>query len=543
MSQVGSTSTTGLPGIRPAEICEYLDDHDAERLLPDGAFKLISTLDAERVNGPKRAESLGQILSLDLAVDDPERRKILLNAVPKPKIGELEDRIGLSIDGLDQVGDLAQPVRRALLGFFGALTTGDRSPPMAEAVVSVAPERGLFPHQKQAASEVERFLYHEDGRAMLHLPTGVGKTRTAMSIVASHLRTRSRGLVLWLAATRELLEQAAEEFESTWSAVGDRQVDCLRYWSHHNPPIDEVTDGIAICGLAKLHSYGKERARLWNLGDRTSMVVFDEAHQAVARTYQDIVETVVTRNPRTPLLGLSATPGRTWGNPEVDIAVAELFHENKVTLNFDGEDPIKRLTDDGYLAAVDFSLLNVEPGLRLSHTDLAEILRALDIPDSMAARFGEDEQRNLRIVQRLLELTDSHPRVLVFAASVENALLLASVCRGVGLKADAVTGKTDANERERIIRQFKRPGGSDRILMNFGVLTTGFDAPAASAALIARPTKSLVLYSQMVGRVIRGPKAGGTDRCEVVTVVDTTLPGFGDVAEAFMNWEDIWNTS
>ena len=214
-----------------------------------------------------------------------------------------------------------------------------------------------------------------------------------------------------------------------------------------------------------------------------------------------------------------------------------------MTLNFDGENPVKRLTDDGYLAAVDFSLLNVVPGLRLSPTDLAEISRALDIPDSMAARFGEDEQRNLRIVQRLLELTDSHPRVLVFAASVENALLLASVCRGVGLKADAVTGKTDANERERIIRRFKRPGGSDRILMNFGVLTTGFDAPAASAALIARPTKSLVLYSQMVGRVIRGPKAGGTDRCEVVTVVDTTLPGFGDVAEAFMNWEDIWNTA
>ena len=82
-----------------------------------------------------------------------------------------------------------------------------------------------------------------------------------------------------------------------------------------------------------------------------------------------------------------------------------------------------------------------------------------------------------------------------------------------------------------------------RILINFGVLTTGFDAPAASAALIARPTKSLVLYSQMVGRVIRGPLAGGTERCEVVTVVDTTLPGFGDIAEAFTNWEDVWNTT
>ena len=105
-----------------------------------------------------------------------------------------------------------------------------------------------------------------------------------------------------------------------------------------------------------------------------------------------------------------------------------------------------------------------------------------------------------------------------------------------------MTGTTDVSERMRAIQRFKRSDGRRRVLVNFGVLTTGFDAPAASAALIARPTKSLVLYSQMVGRVIRGPRAGGTKRCEIVTVVDTTLPGFGDVADAFMNWEDVWST-
>ena len=78
------------------------------------------------------------------------------------------------------------------------------------------------------------------------------------------------------------------------------------------------------------------------------------------------------------------------------------------------------------------------------------------------------------------------------------------------------------------------------ILVNYGVLTTGFDAPKASAVVIARPTRSLVLFSQMVGRAIRGPKAGGTEACEVVTVVDPSLPGFGDVAAAFLNWEDVW---
>ena len=78
-----------------------------------------------------------------------------------------------------------------------------------------------------------------------------------MSIVATHLRTYRSGLIVWLAATRELLEQAADEFESTWNAIGDRPVDCLRFWSSYNAPIDKATNGILIAGLAKMHSYGK----------------------------------------------------------------------------------------------------------------------------------------------------------------------------------------------------------------------------------------------------------------------------------------------
>ena len=523
------------------DIIECLNDQEVDCLLPDGAFKLISMIDVERTKGVNRSKCLSQIVSLELAVDDPDRREILLNAVPKVKVIELEDRVGVGLDSLKSAYVLEQSVRKEILGFFGMVTRNGQSSPATHAESSVIPDRGLFPHQKKAAREIERYLYQDEGRVMLHLPTGVGKTRTAMSIVASHLRRCSKGLVLWLASTRELLEQAVEEFIATWSAVGDREVSCLRYWSQYKPSIDDVTDGIAVCGLAKLHSYGKDRMKLWNLGDRTSMVVFDEAHQAVANTYHDIVSTVVTRKPRTPLLGLSATPGRTWSNPEVDKAVAELFYTNKVTLEFDDVNPVRHLTNEGYLASVDFTSLNVKPGLNLSLEDLNIISRSLDLPDVIAERLGKDDQRNLRITKRIFELTEKHNRLLVFAASVANALLLAGICRGVGLKADVVTGKTESSERKQIIHRFKRSDSTRRVLINYGVLTTGFDAPGASAALIARPTKSLVLYSQMVGRVIRGPKAGGTDRCEVVTVVDTTLPGFGDVAEAFANWEDIWN--
>ena len=97
-----------------------------------------------------------------------------------------------------------------------------------------------------------------------------------------------------------------------------------------------------------------------------------------------------------------------------------------------------------------------------------------------------------------------------------------------------------ATERARLIAPGKDDTPEPQLLCNYGVLTTGFDAPRTSAALIARPTKSLVLYSQMVGRVIRGPRVGGNPAAEIVTVLDHNLPGFGSVAQAFTNWEDVW---
>ncbi|NYT28022.1 MAG: hypothetical protein H0A76_09100 [Candidatus Thiodubiliella endoseptemdiera] len=78
------------------------------------------------------------------------------------------------------------------------------------------------------------------------------------------------------------------------------------------------------------------------------------------------------------------------------------------------------------------------------------------------------------------------------------------------------------------------------VICNYAILTTGFDAPKTSVAVIARPTTSLVLYSQMVGRAIRGVKAGGNKKAKIVTVVDKNLGGFGNIAKAFNNWDDVW---
>jgi superfamily II DNA or RNA helicase len=268
--------------------------------------------------------------------------------------------------------------------------------------------------------------------------------------------------------------------------------------------------------------------------------VFDEAHQSIARTYRRITEEL-TLDFRCALLGLTATPGRTWADIDKDGELAAFFAGNKVTLEVPSEDPIEYLIDNGFLARPRFRTLLAEPGLDVNERELARISDALDIPDEIVAGLSMSEQYVTAVLRAIQELlATGHRRVLVFAATVPHARVLTAVLVARNVRSEVVTGSTPVRVRERAIRTFMSDDEAPMVLVNFGVLTTGFDAPKATAAVIARPTKSLVLYSQMVGRAIRGPKAGGTETCEVVTVVDPRLPGFGDVAAAFLNWEDAW---
>ena len=105
-----------------------------------------------------------------------------------------------------------------------------------------------------------------------------------------------------------------------------------------------------------------------------------------------------------------------------------------------------------------------------------------------------------------------------------------------------ILGGTPELERKDSIDRFRSDVGPPMALFNYGVLTAGFDAPRTRCVVIARPTTSLVLYSQMCGRAMRGPKSGGNRTCRIYTLVDRSLPGFGSVAEAFTNWETLWKS-
>jgi superfamily II DNA or RNA helicase len=115
--------------------------------------------------------------------------------------------------------------------------------------------------------------------------------------------------------------------------------------------------------------------------------------------------------------------------------------------------------------------------------------------------------------------------------------LICSLLKFLDIKAEHVDGNTPKTTREKIIKKFKNQ--EINVLCNYEVLSTGFDAPKTDCVFLARPTSSVVLYSQMIGRGLRGPAIGGTESCLIVNVRDnfTNLPSIDMMYKVF---EDYW---
>ena len=412
----------------------------------------------------------------------------------------------------------------------------------------IDPAYPLYPFQRQVLHDLLDALSGStlaERRAVAHLPTGAGKTRIACAAAAALLnRHDAEGkIVFWLAASEELCEQAAGGLAEAWRSLGNRDAVLHRYWGDAKLDFGRIGDGFLVAGLQKLYAAASSRLRagepgfLTGLARNTAGIVFDEAHQAVAPTYRFVAEQLTVGNP--PLIGLTATPGRTWRLDGDDRDLAEMFGERKVTLDPRGHgSPVAFLIRQGYLADPEFVRVNVELDVQVREPG-----GATDYSEADLRAIGRDPAWQARVVELAAEALSRHRRVMVFCPSVQSALDAASSTNGVGRRAAAIVAGTPNEERAAAIGAFRTDGGEPMALFNYGVLTAGFDAPKTSCVIVARPTASLVLYSQMVGRAMRGPQSGGNRRCRIYTIADTRLRGFGSVAEAFGNWEELWRNS
>lgn len=532
------------------KILERADDETLQKLVGNKATKLLNAIDPKYIRPTRLRKILLNLYNRAELLRSKETRRELLSLLRPSEAKELVEKFTTNskapYDALYRIGFRKNSGNERLLFKFFDIEIEDKTNVDKEPTEkNVVPKYALFKHQRAAAKKVKKYVFQgHKRRVLLHMPTGSGKTRTTMNIISDFLRNNESTLVVWLAYSEELCEQAASEFEDSWEYLGNREINVFRFWGGHSLDIDSIQEGLIVSSLSKMyHTTNTGLYFLGQLGSKASLVVFDEAHQSIAPTFKHVINGLLVHSNETGLIGLSATPGRTWDDINADLELSQFFFKQKVTLKIEGyQNPVDFLVDQNYLANAEYKRIEVDSDIDLSVKEAEEIQTQLDIPNSILKKLAINEQRNLIILSKIKELIKRHNRILFFATNVEHSELIAKVLQATGIDAYSITSGTTKTNRNKWINQFKSETENAMVLCNYGVLTTGFDAPRTSAALIARPTKSLVLYSQMVGRAIRGTKAGGNETAEIMTVIDTSLPGFGNVADAFTNWEDVWDT-
>ena len=153
----------------------------------------------------------------------------------------------------------------------------------------------------------------------------------------------------------------------------------------------------------------------------------------------------------------------------------------------------------------------------LTDDEAEKVEKEKDLPAEFLKRLADDKQRNLKIIRRLLDLPKG-TSTLVYACTVEHAYFLSALLSAQGRSSGAVSSDTPITLRRALIHDFKEQ--KIEFLCNYGVLTTGFDAPKVECIALCRPTTSEVLYEQIIGRGLRGPKFGGTPECTIIDFAD-----------------------
>ncbi len=327
----------------------------------------------------------------------------------------------------------------------------------------------LRPYQQTCLKSLAQRYVAGQRRLLVSLPTGTGKT-VIFSQFPAFFRMKRRLLVL--AHRRELIDQALAKFRAANDTltVGTEQAG--------------RSAGEAQVVVASVQTL--QRKRLARLDpDQFYLVVVDEAHHAVAPSYKRIFDHLGLLDPDTPkmLVGFTATPRR--GDRR---GLGEVFQE--IAFSKGMEEMIR----DGYLCSIG--------GWRVrSDVDLDGVrTRAGDFVESSLAAAVDNAPRNDLLIAAYRKYAPNS-RCIAFCVNVAHAQNVAAAFRQAGLRARAVWGAMPPEARAEVIESLSR--GDLDVVTNCNVLTEGFDEPSVSCVLMARPTRSLALYVQMVGRGTR----------------------------------------
>jgi DNA repair protein RadD len=525
------------------------------KLIDDDFFKILKLRNKILINQQNLSNIILQVNSEKKLITEAKTRELLIDALKENEanlIGKLFNLNNKNIwKSLKKVNFKKKKNLDLLLDIFEIEKNEKKLTLETQEVkqnpLTIQPKYALFSHQIDVLNKVTDLFKKPVKKVLLHMPTGAGKTRTAINLTSNHLKESSKSLIVWLAHTEELCQQAHDEFNKAWEIIGNRKIQSFKLFKDFRYDLEKINSGFVVMSLDYAYSLTqRDQKKFLDLARRTDFVIMDEAHMSIARSYKQVLEILVNR--KTKLLGLTATPGRAKIISEENEKLASFFHKQKATLEVKGyKNPVLYLQDKGYLAkiknekletTIDISKIFSKAEIK---SELARIQSGQDLSKSFIKKLSSNEKRTNMIIEKAIsENKNSNNKIIIFAGSIDSARHIFKILKMENLECALVTGETNLTERRNNIELFKDSKSGLNIIINYGVLTTGFDAPKSNVAIIGRPTQSVTLYSQMIGRVMRGVKSGGNKNCKVITVKDP-IYGFRDMSESFEYWEELWN--
>jgi superfamily II DNA or RNA helicase len=337
----------------------------------------------------------------------------------------------------------------------------------------------LRDYQRDALDAVRAAWSRGVQRPAVVAPTGAGKTVMFSHLIADDFREFPDTRSVVLVHRDELADQAMDKIRQVSPGLRVGKV---------KAGDNDVTADVIVASVQTLATGSRLDQLMATEHDHgpLALVVVDECHHAVAPSWRRVMDRLGCFNPEsgTHVVGFSATLARGDG-----IGLGSVWQEVAYAIS------LTRLIRRGHLADVRGVQVRVED------LDLADVRRSGG--DYQVGSLGEammDSHAPTTIASAYREHASDRQGV-VFTPTVETALESADELNRAGIVSEVITGTTPREDRRLIYKRYQ--AGDVQVLVNCMVLTEGFDAPWASCAVIARPTQSAPLYTQMVGRVLR----------------------------------------
>ena len=392
----------------------------------------------------------------------------------------------------------------------------------------------LHKYQQRVKNEIVSKTENIGSRFLCQMPTGSGKTYTALETVVDLFRRPDPNtFAVWLVNSNELAEQAFQEFQALWQLKGDREIALYRLFSNFSSDFTVETGGVVFASFDKLHPAltnpnHPSHKSIRQLVTHSSRLIVDEAHTSVAPTYETCIRAFIDTD-QCVVMGLTATPGRTI--QAETRALTRLYSTDLIAITNDNYekllDPIQYLQDEQYLA-------------ELNITELETNISATGSQDHVCKVLAANPERNKTIITQIQLASKNQEPTLVFACTLDHVFALKILCAASGIECRLITGATPQVQRNTILQSFRNQ--DFYILLNLDLLATGVDLPNVQKLIITRPVGSPILYSQILGRALRGPLNGGRSKNTILTLKDN-LVDYPSENLVYTYFSQDWNRS